>query len=897
MYILAKFHITISFRMAKNLLIVESPAKAKTIEKILGKDFQVKSCFGHIRDLEKDAMGIDIPNNFKANYKISDDKVKVVNELKQLSKSAEVWLASDEDREGEAISWHLCEVLGLDPAQTKRIVFHEITKPAIEKAVANPRLVNMDLVNAQQARRILDRIVGFELSPVLWRKISRSNSLSAGRVQSVAVRLIVEREREINGFAAESTYKIEAQFNAKDIQDRDVSFKAEYASKIPTIAGAQQFLENCKGAQFSVADIQVKPAKKSPSAPFTTSTLQQEASRKIGYSVSRTMQIAQRLYEAGHITYMRTDAVNLSQTALDNIRQEIVSSFGDQYYQLRVFKNKNESAQEAHEAIRPTDMSVKHVGDADLQRLYDLIWKRTMATQMADAQLEKTIAKINISTQQETLTASGEVLKFDGFLKLYIESRDDEEQDDEQAAGMLPLLQVGQPLDLQKMMATERFSRPQPRYTEASLVKKLEELGIGRPSTYAPTISTIQNRNYVVKKDKEGVQRPYQLLTLQQNQIHQQQLVENTGAEKAKLFPTDLGMVVTDFLKQHFAQVMDYQFTAKIENEFDEIAQGQKEYSKMLDEFYHPFHNLVENTMENAERASGERVLGIDPVSGKRVLARIGRFGPMIQIGETDSEEKPRFATLRPHQSIETITLPEALELFKLPLTLGDYNGQEVSVNIGRFGPYVKYGENYVSLPKGEEPLQVDLNRAIEIILAKQAEDAPIGYYDQKPITKGKGRFGPFIKWNDLFINIPRAYHFDTINEKECFELIEKKMEKEANRFIIQFPEEKISVENGRWGPFIRFQKKMLKLAPTAAGTKYTAEEAAGLTLDALKKMIEEQIPNAFTAKATTKKATTKKATTKKSASTGAPKERSAAAKKSALQRKIERQNRLERDK
>lgn len=853
--------------MAKNLLIVESPAKAKTIEKILGSDFQVKSCFGHIRDLEKDEMGIDINNNFAPSYKVSDDKIKVVNELKQLAKkSDEVWLASDEDREGEAISWHLCEVLGLDPNKTKRIVFHEITKTAIKKAVENPRTVNMNLVNAQQARRILDRIVGFELSPVLWRKISRSNSLSAGRVQSVAVRLIVEREREINNFESTSTYKVEASFNAKDIHQKEVSFKAEYDKRINDAKGAEQFLKNCIGASYSVEDIVIKPARKSPSAPFTTSTLQQEASRKLGYSVSRTMQIAQRLYESGHITYMRTDAVNLSETALGNIKDEIEKSYGASYYQKRLFKNKNENAQEAHEAIRPTNMADRMIDNPELQRLYDLIWKRTMACQMSDAELEKTTAKINISTQEEKLTASGEVLKFDGFLKLYLEGKDDEESDDEHQEGMLPLLAVHQSLDFQNMTATERFSRALPRYTEASLVKKLEELGIGRPSTYAPTISTIQNRNYVIKKDKDGVRRSYQILKLQAEQISAQVSDENTGAEKSKLFPTDLGMVVTDFLKQHFAAVMDYHFTAKIENEFDEIADGKIIWSKMLKEFYAPFHQLVETTMETAERASGERELGMDPETGKRVIARIGRFGPMIQIGNTDSEEKPRFATLRATQSIETITFEEAMELFKLPLTLGEYEGQEVSVNIGRFGPYVKHGEQFISLAKGEEPLEVSLERAIEVIKGKQVEDAAIAYYDNKPVTKGKGRFGPFIKWDGMFINIPRAYQFETITEKECEELILKKIEKEANRFILQFPDEKITVENGRWGPFVRFQKKMLKLLPKPEGGKYTAEEAALLSLEDLKKMIETQVPNAFTKKASAKKAATKKVAAKKAA-------------------------------
>ncbi len=852
--------------MAKNLLIVESPAKAKTIEKILGSDFQVKSCFGHIRDLEKDEMGIDINNNFKPSYKISDEKLKVVAELRSLAKKADsVWLASDEDREGEAISWHLCEVLGLDPSSTKRIVFHEITKPAIKNAVEHPRLIDMNLVNAQQARRILDRIVGFELSPILWRKITRSNSLSAGRVQSVAVRLIVEREREIIAFESTSTFKIEALFDALDINQKKVSFKAEYATRVPAVDDAMQFLNRCKGARYTVEDIQVKPARKSPSAPFTTSTLQQEASRKIGYSVSRTMQVAQRLYEAGHITYMRTDAVNLSQTALDMIGGEILKNYGERYAHRRVFKNKNENAQEAHEAIRPTAMDVRMIDDPDAQRLYDLIWKRTMASQMADAELEKTSAHIGISTQSEKLVASGEVLKFDGFLKLYMEGKDDDENEDDKEEGMLPLLSVGQDLNLQRMDAVEKFSRPLPRYTEASLVKKLEELGIGRPSTYAPTISTIQNRNYIVRKDKEGVRRVYRILSLQAEQVSEKQAEENTGAEKSKLFPTDLGMVVTDFLKQHFSAVMDYRFTAKIENEFDEIATGRKEWSHMLGEFYKPFHQLVETTMETAERASGERELGIDPASGRKMIARIGRFGPMVQIGGSEEEEKPRFATLRNNQSIETITLDEALDLFKLPLSLGQYQEQEVSVNVGRFGPYVKWGEQFISIPKEQDLLALSLENAIQYIQQKQEADAPIAMYDGKPVTKGKGRFGPFIKWNGLYINIPKGYFYETINEKQCGELIEKKMEKEANRYILHFPELNISVENGRWGPFIKFKKKMLKLI-SPAGTKMSAEDAALLTLDEIKKMIEAQVPNAFAAKATSKKTAPKKAAAKKAA-------------------------------
>ena len=654
--------------MAKNLLIVESPAKAKTIEKILGDDFEVKSCYGHIRDLEKDDMGIDVKHNYKPRYIIPEDKQKVVKELKQTAKkSGEVWLATDEDREGEAISWHLCEVLGLDPAVTKRIVFHEITKPAIKKAVSQPRLLDMNLVNAQQARRVLDRIVGFELSPVLWRKISMKQSLSAGRVQSVAVRLIAEREREINAFKAVSSFKIEALFSVPDANGKPLNFKAEGARQTNE-AGAEAFLQSCAGAVYTVKDIQVKPTKKSPAAPFTTSTLQQEASRKLGYGVSKTMLLAQKLYENGHITYMRTDSVSLSDTAMHDIEGRITSQYGANYVQQRKYKNKNESAQEAHEAIRPTYMSNTTVTDADTKRLYELIWKRTMASQMADAQLEKTIAKINISTNKAELTAEGEVLKFDGFLKVYLEGRDDEEEnEDENGEGTLPPLKKDMQLTFREMKALERFTRAAPRYTEASLVKKLEELGIGRPSTYAPTISTILKRGYVEKRDKEGVKRDQRVLTLKNNQLYKSVEQENTGAEKSKLFPTDLGLVVTDFLKEHFDDIMDYGFTAKIENEFDEIANGNEKWTKMVDDFYLPFKNDIANTLETAQRAKGERELGIEPETGKKVIARMGRYGPMVQIGDINEEEKPRFAKLKSSQSIETITMEDAMELFRLP--------------------------------------------------------------------------------------------------------------------------------------------------------------------------------------------------------------------------------------
>jgi DNA topoisomerase-1 len=847
--------------MAKNLLIVESPAKAKTIEKILGSDFQVKSCYGHIRDLEKAGMGIDLEKNFKPRYIVPEDKEKVVKELKALAgKAKEVWLATDEDREGEAISWHLCEVLGLDPKTTKRIVFHEITKPAIKEAVENPRKLDMNLVNAQQARRVLDRIVGFELSPVLWRKISMRNNLSAGRVQSVAVRLIAEREREINAFTPLSSFKIDAWFTAKDSSDKQISFKAE-GNKYSAVEDAKNFLESCKGANYSIKDIQVKPGKRSPAPPFTTSTLQQEAARKLGYGVSRTMLIAQKLYENGHITYMRTDSVNLSNTALGEITNTIKSMYGDRYHQFRKFKNKNESAQEAHEAIRPTYMNNTTVEDPDWKRLYELIWKRTMASQMAEAELEKTVAKIAISTNNEELTATGEVLKFDGFLKVYREDRDDEDENEEETQeGMLPPLAIGQQLPLREMKATERFSRPMPRYTEASLVKKLEELGIGRPSTYAPTISTILKRGYVEKRDKEGTVREYRVLSLRENKVETVTEQENTGAEKSKLFPTDLGLVVTDFLKQYFDDIMDYSFTARIEEEFDEVAEGKMKWNKMIDDFYSPFKKDVEKTIETAERAKGERELGLDPVSGKRIVARMGRYGPMLQIGEANEEDKPFFAALKPGQSIETITLEEALDLFKLPLTLGEYEGEEIYVNRGPYGPYVKFGEQFISIPRGEDPLEVDMDRAIELIKEKQLADAPIAHYEGKGVTKGKGRFGPYLKWEGMFINVPKRYDFDNLSKADIDELIAAKVKKEENRYIQRWPEEKISIENARWGPVVKFGKKIIKLPRKADESKYTADDLREISIEEVKNWVVAQIPNAFGKKKKEKKPAVPKA-------------------------------------
>jgi DNA topoisomerase-1 len=858
--------------MAKNLLIVESPAKAKTIEGYLGKDFLVKSSYGHIRDLVKGDMGIDITNNFSQTYEVPADKKQVVAELKKLAKEAEmVWLASDEDREGEAISWHLFETLGLKEAKTKRIVFHEITKPAILKAIDTPRTIDYNLVHAQQARRVLDRLVGFELSPVLWKKIKPS--LSAGRVQSVAVRLIVDREREVNKFIPIGTYKITAQFltgKGKEL------VKAELPQRFEKEADAEQFVKDCINAEYLVNSLDTKPAKRNPAAPFTTSTLQQEASRKLGYSVSRTMQIAQRLYESGRITYMRTDSVNLSETALQAAATEIKSAFGEKYHHLRLYKTKSAGAQEAHEAIRPTYFSQHTVtGDSSEQRLYELIWKRAIASQMSEALFEKTTAQISISKRNEKLIAEGEVLKFDGFLKVYLESSDEDDSDDSEKAGMLPPLAKGQELFAKELSAIQRFSRPPARYTEASLVKKLEELGIGRPSTYAPTISTIQNRGYVVKEERDGKQRSFVAITLEKGAVTKETRTEITGAEKGKLFPTDIGEVVNDFLVEHFKDIVDFNFTANVEKEFDEIAQGLQEWTKMLHSFYTPFHIEVESTLENADRANGERLLGIDPVSGKNVYAKVGKFGPLVQIGQNDDEEKPKYASLAKSQSVGTVTLEDALEQFKLPFQLEDYQSKEVSVGVGRFGPYVKWGEAYISVPKNVDPLTIDINRAIELIEEKVTADAPIAQFKDLPVTKGTGRFGPFIKWNDLFINVPKAYDFENLKASDIDELINKKLEKEANRFIQQWDTDKIAIENGRWGPFIRFGKEMLKLRKNpVTNDKYTPEELSTLSLDEVKKLIVEQVPNAFEPKtkkgavkkvaAVAKKTVAKKAQTKK---------------------------------
>ena len=771
--------------MQKNLVIVESPAKAKTIEKFLGSDYKVLSSYGHIRDLKKKEFSIDVENGYRPTYEIPEDKKKLVKELKSEAKKAEmVWLASDEDREGEAISWHLFEVLGLEPAKTKRIVFHEITKNAILKAIENPRDIDVNLVNAQQARRVLDRIVGFELSPVLWRKVKPA--LSAGRVQSVAVRLIVEREREVNAFVSESWYRVTAVFEVPGENGEKAEVRAELGSRFKTKEEAHAFLESCKDASFKITDVVTRPAKKSPAPPFTTSTLQQEAARKLGFSVSQTMVLAQHLYENGQITYMRTDSVNLSDLALGTSRETITSLMGEKYVKTRQYATKSKGAQEAHEAIRPTYMANETIsGSAQEQKLYELIWKRTIASQMADAELEKTTATISVSNSNETFVATGEVITFDGFLRVYKESYDDEsEQEDE--GRLLPPLAVGQMLEKAEILATQRFTQCPPRYTEASLVRKMEELGIGRPSTYAPTISTIQQRGYVEKGSKEGVKRPYDILKLKGGKITESSKSEMTGNEKAKLLPTDVGIVVNDFLMDYFPGIMDYNFTANVEKEFDEVAEGEKEWTGMMDLFYQEFHPLVDKTMNiKTEHKVGERILGTDPVSGKPVSVKIGRFGPIIQIGSAEDEEKPRFAQLDKGFTIETITLEEALDAFKLPRTLGDFEEKTVTVGVGRFGPYVRHNNAFVSIPKGTDPMAISLEEAVDLIKAKReaAENKVIKTFEEEPgLQILNGRYGPYIAYEKKNYKIPENVEPKDLNLEACFKVIELQKVKGESR-------------------------------------------------------------------------------------------------------------------
>lgn len=835
--------------MAKNLVIVESPAKAKTIEKFLGKDFQVESSFGHIADLPSKEIGVDIEQNFKPKYEVSPDKKAVVKKLKYLSKKADtVWLASDEDREGEAIAWHLAEELKLDSSKTKRIVFHEITKTAIQKAIENPRGINYDLVNAQQARRVLDRLVGYELSPVLWKKVR--SGLSAGRVQSVSVRLIVEREKEIEQFTPVSSYVIVAEF----LNEKGKSFKAKLPKSFSSISEAKEFLELNIGAKYHISNLETKPAKKSPAAPFTTSTLQQEAARKLFFSVGQTMTIAQRLYESGLITYMRTDSVNLSDEAMSAIQSVIEKNYGKEYLHSRNYVTKAKGAQEAHEAIRPTDMSKSTVAiDRDQARLYELIWKRTVASQMSDAKLERTQVTIESDKYTQTFQASGEVLLFDGFLKLYLEGKDEEEEEEE---GMLPVLKVGEKLQNQFITATERFSRPPARYSEAALVKKLEELGIGRPSTYAPTISTIIARNYVEKGTTEGSERAYNVLKLQQGAISNDTFIEKVGSDKGKLIPTDIGVIVTDFLVKNFETILDYNFTAKVEEDFDAIAEGNEDWTKMMNAFYSHFHPIVKDVEKNADRESGERILGKDPKTGKLVSVRLGKFGPMAQIGEADDESKI-FASLRSNQSIGTITLEEVLDLFLLPKVLGNYKNEEIEVNNGRFGPYIRLGKVFISLPKGEDPLDVTYERALELINEKEQADKPIAEYDGKPVQKGVGRFGPFIKWNEMFINVNKKYDFNNLSQKDVESLIEEKLKKESEKVIQDWTEEGIRIEKARWGRSVIIQGKVkIELGKDV--------DASALKLEEVKKMLEEKTAKTTTKKTSTKKTTTAKKTTSK---------------------------------
>ena len=811
--------------MAKNLVIVESPAKAKTIEKFLGKDFKVESSFGHIADLPSKELGVDVDNDFKPKYIVDKDKQALVKKLRDLAKKADtIWLASDEDREGEAISWHLAEELGLDKKKTKRIVFNSVTKSAIQKAIENPREINYNLVNAQQARRVLDRLVGYQLSPVLWKKIKPG--LSAGRVQSVAVRLIVERERDIEAFTPEGTFKISAEFKTVS----GSVFTAKVGKSFGTKQEANSFLEKNIGASFTVGKLDKKPAKKSPSAPFTTSTLQQEASRKLYFSVGRTMQVAQRLYEAGLITYMRTDSVNLSSEAVNSAKDAIVKNYGEKYSKIRSFTGKSKGAQEAHEAIRPTEMSNQSPSlERDQSKLYDLIWKRTIASQMSDAQLERTNVKIQTDKHDIDFTANGEVIKFDGFLKVYMEGVDDEDLAEEQE-GMLPAMKIGEVLQNNYITATERFSRPPYRFTEATLVKKLEELGIGRPSTYAPTISTILNRGYVEKGTVEGSERKYAQLLLEAGNIKEKGLSEMVGSEKGKMVPTDIGMIVTDFLVANFATILDYNFTAKVEQDFDEIASGDEDWKKMMKNFYKDFHPNVLDVEENADRASGERILGKDPKSGKQVSVRLGRFGPMVQVGTVDDEEKPTFASLLPDQSLNTITFEQAMDLFKLPRKLGVYEGEEVEANVGRFGPYVKLGKKFISMEKEDDPMEIGMDRAIELIIAKQKADAPVAEYEGKGVQKGTGRFGPFIKWDGMFINVNKKYDFDNLSQDDIVELIEVKKQKEIDKVVQNWEEEGIRIEKARWGRHNIIKGKIkVELAKSVDATKMTLKEASAL--------------------------------------------------------------------
>ena len=815
--------------MAKNLVIVESPAKAKTIEKYLGADFKVVSSYGHISDLPDKELGVDVERNFMPKYTVSSDKKKLVSELKTLAKKSNtVWLASDEDREGEAIAWHLSNVLELQKENTKRIVFNEITKTAIQHAIEHPRQIDQNLVDAQQARRVLDRLVGYELSPILWRKVQ--GGLSAGRVQSVTLRLVVEREREIENFVPKETFKVQANFTTAE----GSAFSTELSKTFSSEQEALDFLNQNIEAQFHIDSIEKKPATKAPSAPFTTSTLQQEASRKLGFSVSRTMQNAQRLYEAGLITYMRTDSVNLSKQALGQAASVIESNYGKQYVRTHQYVTKKKGAQEAHEAIRPTDLTRMEANvEYDQKRLYDLIWKRTLASQMSLAKLERTVAKIVTDKHSHAFVARGEVVVFDGFLKLYLEGVDDPSDEDQ---SLLPAMKKGEVAHAKQIIATQRFSRPPYRYSEASLVKKLEELGIGRPSTYAPTISTVLNRKYVAKGTHEGDQRRYKQLLLKDNKLTTENKSEKTGSQKGKLVPTDIGFLVNDFLINNFKDIVDYGFTASIEQDFDRVATGNSEWESIMKQFYSNFHPVVENVKKNATRETGQRILGTDPKTGRQLSVRLGKFGPMAQIGTVNDEEKPLFASIPDTLSLGKITFEEALDLFKLPATIGEYEGLPVQANNGRYGPYVLHNKVFVSLSKGTDPLTVTLEQAIECIEQKRKDDAPIATYEGQGVTKGKGRFGPFIKWNGWFINVSKQYDFDDLSAKDIEELIEAKKKKEAERVVQVWEEEGIRIEKARWGRHNLIKgKTKVELNKTI--------DAANMTLDEAKAMLSKKKP------------------------------------------------------
>ena len=803
-----------------NLVIVESPAKAKTIEGFLGSDFTVRSCYGHIRELPKKGDPIDVENNFNPTYVVPQDKKKVVSELSNLAKKSKiVWLATDEDREGEAISWHLLHALKLKEENTKRITFNEITKNAVLKAVDNPRDIDENLVNSQQARRILDRLVGYELSPVLWRKVKPN--LSAGRVQSVTVKLIVQREQEIADHKPVETFKVVANF-----EHSGVKFKAELSSNLASQNEAITFLNSLKNKGFKVIRVTKKPGKRTPSAPFITSTLQQEASRVLGFSVSRTMSVAQRLYESGHITYMRTDSVSLSKDAMSSAQQQITRSFGSHYCNPRKYQNKNKSAQEAHEAIRPTNFGLSSLdNDSPEDKLYKLIWRKTIASQMSDAEIEKTTIEIGFEGISQNFLSTGEVIKFDGFLKVYNLSSGKEGQ------SILPNVNDGDLVNCVDVIATQKFSRPPARYTEASLVKKLEDLGIGRPSTYAPTIKTVQDRGYVEIKDLEGVDRDIIQIEFASGEIKKNNLTEKAGADRKKMMPTTIGEVVNDFLSEHFQKIMDYNFTADIEKELDAIADGSLTWSDMLGKFYKPFHKNVTYIQENAERANGERLLGNDPKSGDPVFAKLGKYGPIIQIGDTkDEDKKPRFASLKSDQNIKTIDLESALSLFEFPKLLGTFEKDEVYLKLGRFGPYIQFGKTNVSIEKGDDVDQIDLEKATIYIRKKKELDAPIMIYEDLPVTKGKGRFGPFIKWNDTFINVNKKYDFDQLSDEDIVELIEEKKKKDKEKLVHHWEAEGITVEKGRWGKFFVISgKKRRQLDAKKDPKSVTLEEAKSI--------------------------------------------------------------------